>query len=49
MDTCLYSDALKNSIKQQAIMDIIMQIEGLENTWQDEMIEKKILALIGDA
>ncbi|MBP6431769.1 MAG: FAD-dependent monooxygenase [Ferruginibacter sp.] len=44
-----YSDALKNSIKQQAIMDVIMQIEGIEEKWQEGFVEEKMLALLGDA
>jgi kynurenine 3-monooxygenase len=44
-----YSDALKNSIKQQAIMDVIMQIDGIEEKWQEGFVEEKILTLVGDA
>jgi kynurenine 3-monooxygenase len=42
-----YSDALKNSIKQQVIMDVIMQIEGIEEKWQEDFVEEKMLTLIG--
>jgi kynurenine 3-monooxygenase len=42
-----YSDALKNSIKQQAIMDEVMQIEGIEKKWQEDFVEEKMLALVG--
>lgn len=41
-----YSDALKNSIKQEAIMQQVMAIPGIENTWQDETTEKAILQLL---
>lgn len=42
-----YSDALKNSIKQEAIMQQVMAMPGIENNWQSEEVEKKLLALIG--
>ena len=38
-----YSTALKNSIRQEGIMQQIMAIPGIENKWQDEEIEKMIL------
>lgn len=41
-----YSDALKNSIKQEAIMQQVMAIPAIENTWQDETTEKAILQLL---
>ena len=41
-----YSIALKNSIRQEAIMQQIMKLPGLENKWQDEEIEKIILEKI---
>ena len=41
-----YSDALKNSIKQQAIMDEVMKIKDIETNWQEEVTEKKILSLL---
>jgi kynurenine 3-monooxygenase len=44
-----YSDALKNSIKQQAIMDVVMQIESIDQKWQEGFVEQKMLALLGDA
>jgi kynurenine 3-monooxygenase len=44
-----YSEALKNSIKQQAIMDVVMQIEGIDQKWQEGFVEEKMLALLGDA
>ncbi|MBS1512452.1 MAG: FAD-dependent monooxygenase [Bacteroidetes bacterium] len=41
-----YSDALKNSIKQEAIMQKIMASENIEQTWQSTAIEQMILDLI---
>jgi len=38
-----YSEALVNGKKQEAIMQEIMAIGGIENNWQNEEIEKKIL------
>lgn len=37
-----YSTALKNSIRQEAIMQQVMLLPGIENKWQDEEIEKMI-------
>ena len=42
-----YSEALKNSIRQEAIMQEIMAIPGIENKWQDEEIETMMLERIG--
>jgi len=42
-----YSDALKNSIKQEAIMQQVMKMNGIENNWQDAAVEEKILGLLG--
>ena len=33
-----YSDALKNSIKQEAIMQQVMALPDIENNWQGEII-----------
>ena len=41
-----YSEALKNSIKQEAIMQQIMAITGIENKWQGEEVEQKMLNLL---
>jgi kynurenine 3-monooxygenase len=38
-----YSEALVNGQRQEAIMQQIMAIPGIENKWQDEAIEKMIL------
>ncbi len=38
-----YSDALKNGIRQEAIMQKIMALPDIENKWQTEEIEKMIL------
>ncbi|MGC4103119.1 FAD-dependent oxidoreductase [Ferruginibacter sp.] len=38
-----YSDALKNSAKQENIMQEVMALPGIENIWQDEVVEKMIL------
>lgn len=41
-----YSDALKNSIKQEAIMQQVMALPDIENIWQSEEVEQKILTLV---
>jgi kynurenine 3-monooxygenase len=41
-----YSDALKNSAKQEAIMQQVMALPSIEEKWQDEEIEKMMLGLI---
>jgi kynurenine 3-monooxygenase len=41
-----YSDALKNSIKQEAIMQQVMALADIENNWQSDSMEKKILELL---
>ncbi len=41
-----YSEALKNSISQEAIMQQIMALPDIENIWQSELIEEKMLALL---
>jgi kynurenine 3-monooxygenase len=38
-----YSEALINGQRQEAIMQQVMAIPGIENKWQDEEIEKMIL------
>jgi kynurenine 3-monooxygenase len=38
-----YSDALKNGQKQEAIMQQVMAIPGIENKWEDEAIEAMML------
>ncbi len=42
-----YSEALQNSIRQEKIMQQVMAIPAIENSWQDETIEKMILELSG--
>lgn len=42
-----YSDALKNSIRQEAIMQQLMAIPDIENNWQHHSVEEKMLALLG--
>lgn len=42
-----YSDALKNSIKQEAIMQQVMQLDEIEKKWESEEVEKIILKYIG--
>jgi kynurenine 3-monooxygenase len=44
-----YSDALKNGRKQEAIMQQIMSIPGIEEKWQDEEVGKMILKLLESA
>jgi kynurenine 3-monooxygenase len=41
-----YSDALKNSAKQEAIMQQVMALPGIEEKWQDEEVEQLMLSLI---
>ena len=41
-----YSEALKNSIRQDSIMKEIMAMPGLEENWDSEEVELKILAMI---
>ena len=41
-----YSEALKNSIKQESIMQQIIAIPGIENNWQSDEIEKLMLKKI---
>ena len=41
-----YSDALKNSIKQEAIMQQVMALPDIENIWQREEVENTILKLL---
>ena len=41
-----YSDALKNSVKQDAIMQQVMALPDIENKWQSEDTEKEILKLL---
>lgn len=43
-----YSDALKNSIRQEAIMQQVMKMEDIENNWEDIAVEEKMLALIAE-
>ncbi len=42
-----YSDALKNSIRQEAIMQQVMKMDAIENKWDDISVEEKILQLLG--
>lgn len=42
-----YSDALKNSIKQEAIMQQVMAMEDIEKKWDDTAVEEKMLQLLG--
>jgi kynurenine 3-monooxygenase len=41
-----YSDALKNSIKQEAIMQQVMALPDIENIWQSEEVEQMMLEKI---
>ena len=38
-----YSEALSNSNKQEAIMQEVMQMEGIEQKWDSEEVEKMIM------
>lgn len=42
-----YSDALKNSAKQEAIMQQVMAIGNIDNEWQSGIADKMILELLG--
>ena len=42
-----YSDALKNSVRQEAIMQQVMALPDIENSWQSEAVEKIMLARVG--
>jgi len=42
-----YSDALKNSIRQEKIMQEIMALPGIENIWETEAVEKIMLTRVG--
>jgi kynurenine 3-monooxygenase len=39
-----YSDALKNSLQQEAIMQEIMNQPGIEENWNSEVIEQQVLS-----
>jgi kynurenine 3-monooxygenase len=42
-----YSEALKNTIRQEAIMQQVMAMPDIETKWQGEEVEKKMLGLLG--
>lgn len=42
-----YSEALANSIKQEKMMQQIMAMPGIEENWQAQEVEQKLLSLIG--
>lgn len=41
-----YSHALKNSIRQEAIMEQVMKMDGIEKNWDTVAVEEKILELL---
>ncbi len=41
-----YSEALKNSIKQEEIMQQVMRIKNIEEIWESNAVEEKMLALL---
>lgn len=41
-----YSEALEIGDKQKAIMDEVMQIDGIENKWNSPEVEQKIIELL---
>jgi kynurenine 3-monooxygenase len=41
-----YSEALRNSLRQEAIMQQVMQMEGIEQKWSDTSVEEAILSLM---
>jgi kynurenine 3-monooxygenase len=42
-----YSEALALGNQQNAIMDQVMQLPHIENIWNSEIVENKILELLG--
>jgi kynurenine 3-monooxygenase len=42
-----YSEALALGNQQNAIMDQVMQLPNIENIWDSEIVENKILELLG--
>ena len=42
-----YADALKKGQEQDEIMEAILNIEGIENTWDSDEMEDKIKQLMG--
>jgi len=42
-----YSEALQNSIRQEAIMREVMALPDIENNWQSEEVEQMILGRVG--
>ncbi len=42
-----YSEALRNSIRQEAIMQQVMQQPGIEENWDTDAVEQQLLSLIG--
>ena len=43
-----YSDALRNSIRQEEIMQQIMQLSDIEERWNDDALHQKIIQQIND-
>jgi kynurenine 3-monooxygenase len=41
-----YSDALKNSIRQDEIMQQVMSMPNIEELWESDIVEEKMLSLI---
>jgi kynurenine 3-monooxygenase len=41
-----YSDALKNSVKQEEIMRQIMCLENIDELWDSNIVEEKMMALL---
>ena len=41
-----YAEALEEDKRQQQIMDEVMQIDGIRDSWQTDQVEQKILSLI---
>jgi kynurenine 3-monooxygenase len=41
-----YSEALKNSIRQEEIMQQVMQIENIEELWENSIVEEKMISLL---
>jgi kynurenine 3-monooxygenase len=39
-----YSEALQNSLRQEAIMQQVMQLKGIEEKWNSDEIENLILS-----
>jgi kynurenine 3-monooxygenase len=42
-----YSEALRAGERQRVIMDEVMSMENIHDKWDDELVMKKIVSLVG--